>query len=314
MGTYSKGDLLVIGGATCDITVVLQNKAIPADSNPGRIYSSPGGVGRNIAENAARLGLRTTLLTAFGSDGFAEAIKNSCNLAGIDTSPSWIDGKAGSCVYIDLVDKVGELVIAAADCNLIENLPLDYIRSAAPVINGHRFLLLDANLSEEALIAAAEISDIPIISDTISIAKAVRLRKILPRLSVLKTNTRELGALTGLDIPDDPEQIFRACEPLLEEGLRSIYVTMGASGACCADADGLTSIGGYPAAVRNVTGAGDAFCAGVIFGLLKEWDKKRILRFGSTLSHIALESESAVDPGLNLEVALSELRRVPPGS
>jgi len=49
--------VLVVGGANVDLQGIAFSAFVPGDSNPGRIFSRLGWVGRNIAENCARLGL-----------------------------------------------------------------------------------------------------------------------------------------------------------------------------------------------------------------------------------------------------------------
>ena len=56
--------VVVIGGAGIDINGFPSGKLIQKSSNPGRVKLSLGGVGRNIAENLARLGLNVKLLSA----------------------------------------------------------------------------------------------------------------------------------------------------------------------------------------------------------------------------------------------------------
>ena len=46
---------VVIGGANVDIMGIADQALRPQDSNPGTIRTTLGGVGRNIAENLARL-------------------------------------------------------------------------------------------------------------------------------------------------------------------------------------------------------------------------------------------------------------------
>ena len=67
---------VVVGGVNMDIGGVSAGPLVPADSNPGAVRMSLGGVGRNIAHNMALLGVDTRLLTAFGADRYAQRIAN----------------------------------------------------------------------------------------------------------------------------------------------------------------------------------------------------------------------------------------------
>ena len=59
-----KARVVVVGGANVDIQGQVLRAFIPGDSNPGRIVRACGGVGRNIAENCARLGMPTWFIAA----------------------------------------------------------------------------------------------------------------------------------------------------------------------------------------------------------------------------------------------------------
>ena len=78
------GYICVVGGANVDIFLSPYKKLKLRDSNPGQLRISCGGVGRNIAENLARLGNDVKLLTVLGNDGNAELIKSNAKQCGID--------------------------------------------------------------------------------------------------------------------------------------------------------------------------------------------------------------------------------------
>jgi len=62
--------VVVIGGANMDICGTSHDNLLLGDSNRARCAPRPVGVGRNIAENLARLGSDTRLLTAVGNDQY----------------------------------------------------------------------------------------------------------------------------------------------------------------------------------------------------------------------------------------------------
>ena len=79
---------VVVGGVNMDIGGRPSHKLVPADSNPGAVRMSLGGVGRNIAHNMSLLGMDVRLLTAFGDDMNAQRIAASC------LAPSFRPGSA----------------------------------------------------------------------------------------------------------------------------------------------------------------------------------------------------------------------------
>ena len=99
----------MIGAAVVDISGVGTRAILPADSNPGEVGLSVGGVGKNIAENLTRLGLDVAFLTFFGDDVFAGFVRDHLARAGVTVEraarpirierlelrafgPDWLDG------------------------------------------------------------------------------------------------------------------------------------------------------------------------------------------------------------------------------
>jgi pseudouridine kinase len=296
-------DIAVIGGATCDVTGVLPEEARQGDSNPGRVNMSCGGVGRNIAENLARLGFDITFISAFGTDGFSGELTASCEDMGIDTSLSYTKNGARVCTYVNILDGRGELLTAVSDMTLIESFPPDLLSKTVRHLGPTGIMILDANLTEELLTVAAEHYNGPIIGEAVSAAKAGRLRGILPRLRAVKTNVGELAALTGREIRNDLD-VEEAGMSLLGEGVGRVFVTMGKDGACCVERNGIVRTPGFHANVRSVTGAGDAFCAAVAYGVYHGIESRDILMLGAAMSHITLESPFAVSRDMTEDRAL----------
>ena len=78
------GYVTVIGGINIDIKGHPLHKLIAGTSNPGQVYTSPGGVGRNIAHNLALLGVPVYLLGAVGADIFGARIIDKTRQAGVN--------------------------------------------------------------------------------------------------------------------------------------------------------------------------------------------------------------------------------------
>ena len=70
--------VVVVGGVNVDIGGRSFAPLIAADSNPGSVSVSLGGVGRNIAHNMSLMGLDVRLLTAFGVELHGERVSASC--------------------------------------------------------------------------------------------------------------------------------------------------------------------------------------------------------------------------------------------
>ena len=81
-------EVVVIGAVNMDIGAVSWAPLVARDSNPGRVGTSLGGVGRNIAHNLCLLGVDTAMVTVLGDDAFAAAIRRGAEEIGLDMSHS----------------------------------------------------------------------------------------------------------------------------------------------------------------------------------------------------------------------------------
>ena len=178
----------VIGAANIDIGGFPAGRLSMRDSNPGRVRLSAGGVGRNIACNLARLGVETHLIAALGGDPFANMARADCARAGVRTDLAFEFPDAGSSVYLFIADADGDMQLAVNDMDICRRLTPEALESRIDALNAMDAVVLDANLSAEALEFLADRVTVPLLADAVSAAKAPRLLNVLPRLRALKPN------------------------------------------------------------------------------------------------------------------------------
>ncbi len=297
----------VLGGANTDVVGLAFAPLVPRDSNPGHVRVTAGGVARNIAENLARLGVGVHLITAFGGDRNARDLAQQCRDAGIDVSGSLTAADLPGAVYISIADDRGEMALALSDMRVLEQMTPDAIRARSHIIDEAELAVVDANLPAETILWLAEQVRVPLVLDAVSVAKASRVRPVLPRLRALKASGLEAGALLGRDVRNR-DHALEAARELASLGVGQAYVTSGAFGVAWADG---SESGVLPSPrvdeVRNSTGAGDAFAAGVAYGTLEQWPAPQAAAFGSALAALALESEESVSPNVSREEALARM-------
>lgn len=250
--------ILVIGGLNLDILGMPDGPFSYHDSLIGRVRMAPGGVGRNIAEHIARHGLSVELMTVLGGDHFAGMLEGSCRELGIGLAHA-LRSQESSCVYLAVHDEQGDMAVAVNDMAAMRLLDAQSLRRLPR--EGFSACVLDANLSEETLAAAADHLRVPLAADPVSCEKARRLLPILPRLSILKPNLKEALFMTGKD------SLEEAAGALLDRGLRQVYISLGKEGLYCASADERLRLPPLPAPKAPATGAGDAMTAGLVSGL-----------------------------------------------
>ncbi|MFJ8857635.1 sugar kinase [Streptomyces sp. NPDC102451] len=117
------------------------------------------------------------------------------------------------------------------------------------------------------------------------------LRPLLPHITVLIASDDELPVVTDAfsETPDGEE---RAVDALLDTGVREVVVKRGGEGAAFRDRQGARhSLPALRVPVRDTVGAGDAFCAGYLSGLLDGLPPAGRLARANTLGAFAVASD-----------------------
>jgi len=292
--------ITVVGAVNVDITGTPLKPLIQRDSNPGRVTVTYGGVGRNIADNLARLGLNVELITVLGDDVYSAAIKNDCAAHGIGLKYSrQVPGSATSS-YLCINDEHGDMTVAINDMALIDSMTPAVLAETPVAINDSDLLVIDANLPESSIRYLAERVTVPIVAEPVSTHKAARLIPVLNRLQLLKPNRIEAEILSGVPIRDE-SGLKRAAAALLERGVRQVCISLGREGVYFADADSAGQISTLPGKTVNTTGCGDAFVAAGSWGVCHGLELSQIARLGLAAAAICLEWPGAISPDMTLE-------------
>ena len=258
---------------------------VPKDSNPGAVTLRPGGVGRNIAHDLRLLGLEVSLVAAMGGDLYATAISESCRALGIDLSYAPVFPQLRSSTYLYISDERGEMQLAVSDMDICSALTAEYAASVLPKLQADA-IVLDTNIPEETIHYICNNSSIPVYSDPVSTAKAVKLLPVLCRLSAIKPNALEAEALTG---ESDP---VRAAGALAAKGVKRVFISLGSLGMIAADGQELLHLPIPPTRMVNVTGAGDAAMAAIVLSGIKGLGLRETAELALRAGSITCGSES----------------------
>ena len=288
----------VVGGANTDICGRPAQALIRRDSAPGQVSVRHGGVGRNIACDLARLGLRTRFVTALGDDGFGASVAEGCRSCGVDMSLTRIVPGARSPVYLYLSDEKGEMDAAVSDMEVMAALTPAYLRAHLSELDESDAVVLDGNLPEETIAFLCEKLRAPIVADPVSTAKATRFASVLGRLAAIKPNLLEARALTGKQSPED------CAEALLRSGVGSVFLSLGAKGLLAASGEERVLLPCERTELVNATGAGDAATAAVVWAMVRGLDLAAAARAAVMAGAIAAASEEASPPQLRAEKLL----------
>ena len=143
--------VLVIGSASIDTKGHVHHAITPGNSMPGDIRSSVGGVARNVAENLARLGIRTLLLSAVGQDGSGRRLLTQAEASGIDVSQVIQSSEHHTAAYVTILAKTGMPFVAVDDMAAMEDITPSYVYSKRRWFRDASMIVLDANLPIKTL-------------------------------------------------------------------------------------------------------------------------------------------------------------------
>lgn len=252
------GRIICLGDVMVDVLAQLPGPLATGSDTPAPITFAPGGSAANTAAWLGWLGAPVTFVGRIGDDAFGAEAVAALRRVGVVTRVS-IDFERATGVCLVLVSPDGERTMvpsAGANSGLA-------VEDLVGVISAEDHLHLSGySLLNEASRPAARAALSRTASVSVDAASAAPIRSVgageflgwLPAGALLLANADELDALGG-----DPVA-------LVERGL-TVVVKDGPAGARLIDADGVRAVPTTPVPVRDSTGAGDAFAA----GLLSAW-------------------------------------------
>ena len=283
----------VVGGANIDIIGYSKDKIGVGDSNPGKVRTTPGGVGRNIAENLARMGVDTKLITAIGEDSFGQQTYQETQAAGVDMQHIYYDAEYRHSAYMAMLDNNGALHTAISDMEMVDHFSLEHVQQKRNVISRAAYVVVDCNLSTPILEMVLDASTGPVYLDAVSASKSRRAKPLIGRFDTIKVNQREAQALSGMRIEKE-DDIRRVTDGFLATGVRRIVLTLGEHGVFWKSRMGEGFSPHQPADVKNVTGGGDSFTAGLLYSAFHNIEDSKAIAIAECVSRLTLQSDFSV--------------------
>jgi sugar/nucleoside kinase (ribokinase family) len=278
-----------------------------------RLQLNIGGCASNAAMDMARVGVRVEVVGCVGDDVFGRFVIDTLRSGGVDTSSikRLTDvGTSGTLIvnvagedrrFIHTIGANGRLTAA--------DIPLDRVRQAKVLYVGGYFIT--PALEQDALadvFRRARAWGVTTVLDVVLPGKDdywPQLVRLLAETDVFLPNADEGRIITG---QSDPR---RQAIQFLDAGVKTVVVTCGGEGTVLvseglrvhAEAHRVQYVGG--------TGAGDAFDAGYIAGLVAGADALESFAWGSALGASCVRSISATDSVFTREQALAFMRENP---
>ena len=264
--------IVVVGNVFVDIKGFPDNKYIPAGRNAGSVEIVHGGVGRNLAEDIANVELRPRFVsmvddTAEGGEVIRKLKNHKVDTRFVAQVPD------GMGMWLAVFDTTGDLVSSIskrprmdAMLELLEEHGDEIFADADSIVVE---IDMDKDIIKKVL-SFAEKYHKKVFAVVANMSIASLRRDFLQSIDCFVCNVQEAGILFAAEFEQlEPEELCaELVERLKSARIPSLVVTMGSRGAVYADMEGNSGYcPPYSVRVRDTTGAGDAFCAGIAIGL-----------------------------------------------
>ena len=306
--------IVVIGAVFVDVKGFPEDLYLPTGRNAGEIQFVHGGVGRNVAEDIANVELRPTFVslvddTAQGEDVLRKLRRHKVNTDYIRKVPN------GMGMWLAVFDQTGDLAGSISQrpdlsriCDILDEKGDEIFKNADSVV-------IEADVGKDIVKRALDLAEkygVPVYGVVANMGIASERRDFLQRMDCFVCNQAEAGILFVADYSKaSPEELCEDLPARLESAnIPAIVVTMGSRGSVYASRSG--EVGYFPAEhvkVRDTTGAGDAFCAGVSIGLTYHKSMREAVEIGTRLAASVIKVSENVCPrfrprelGLELDV------------
>lgn len=287
----------VIGTVFIDCKGFARDAYIPTGRNLGSIQFVHGGVGRNVAENLARMGLPTRFVSSVDATGLGQEVVDRLNRANADTQYVAQAEQEGMGMWLAVLDHTGDLagsISQMPNLTVLERIIAEHgeeiVRSSSHIMLE---LDLNADISRSVLELAARYGK-PVYGIPGNLDVVLSCPELMRSLTCFICNHVEAERLIGVPVHElDADEQKKALLGYMEKsGLKSIVVTLGAQGSVYASADtgecGSQQV--FPVVVQDTSGAGDAFFSGTAMGLMRGLPLKDAVVCGTKVAGWTIES------------------------
>ena len=296
--------ILVLGASIVDIFGFCGRSYAQRDSIPGHIKISFGGVCRNIAENLARVGVNTQFISTLGDDENGKSILEHSRKLGYNMENSlFLEGES-TPTYLAILNHQGEMESAVVDMESLNKMDEVFVDGKHEVFENAEYTIVDSdNPALLEYILKKYQGKSKFILDPVSAKKARKIRHLIKYFHTIKPNRFETEALCGFKIETN-DDLRKAGKFFIEQGVKNVFISLDADGIYYITSEGEegTLACCEPIDVKNVTGAGDSFVAGIGYGYMNNLNIKDTLKYSVAMSIITITHEETINPKISHEL------------
>jgi len=270
-----------------------------------------GGCAANTGIDLAKLGVKTRVMGKLGEDGFGDFLINTCRKHGLDVQGIVRDNSVGTSTTIVMVHSDGErsfLHSLGANAQFCEDDININLLIECQILHIAGFFLLPKldGLPVASLLKKAKETGTITSLDTAWDARGRWMKLLepcLPYLDIFLPSIEEARMIT------DAETVEEIAKILIDKGVKIVGLKMGKEGCYIRTKSKKIRIPAYPVEVIDTTGAGDAFVAGFLTGILKKWPLEKTGRLANAAGALSTTAIGATDGLISLEKTLEFMNK-----
>lgn len=293
--------IVVVGNVFVDIKGFPDDLYIPTGRNAGRVEIVHGGVGRNVVEDIANVELRPIFVSMVDDSAEGESVLRKLKNHKVNTDYVAVTPD-GMGMWLAVFNQYGDVAGSISKRPNMEPMRRLLEEKGDEIFRDADSIVLEIDLDKDIVkqvFKYAEKHGKKVYAVVANMGIASQRRDFLQSIDCFVCNALEAGILFVSDFSEmGPEELCEALsERVISARIPSMVVTMGSRGAVYADMDGGKGI--CPAEkvkVRDTTGAGDAFCAGVAIGLTYGKSMSEAVEIGTRLAASVITVSENVCP------------------
>lgn len=293
--------IVVVGNVFVDFKGFPESTFVPAGRNAGRVEIVHGGVGRNVAEDIANVELRPRFVSMVDNTAQGAEVLRKLQNHRVDTRYVAVvpDGMG---IWLAVMDNSGDVVASISKRPRMEAMLKLLEEQGDAIFSDATSVVIEVDIDQKVakeVFRLAERFRVPVYALVANMNIALQRRDLIQKTDCFICNRQEAEIFFADEFSaEDPQAMAEELQMRVRAGgLKAMVVTMGAEGAVYAETEGKAEFcPAVPVRVRDTSGAGDAFCAGVSIGLSYGKSLMEACVIGSRLASATIQVDESVCP------------------
>lgn len=300
--------ILVFGAAHVDTIFNIIDVPVEKDTSPARGSKLFGGVAYNLAYILSKLGNSVGILTVSGGDSISGLVDRNLQQQNIKPAVFIPISESTTASYTAIHGPDGAMSLSVIVKDIYHKLTVKTLSQYAAQIKAAKVVVCDSSYRADIYEYLAKTFEEENIDHYVVIGSLSEAKEIIPllyRCKGLFGNVKEINSLAE-NADDTEEGIYRSLLSIAEHGVESIFATNGDKGVYvlhkgqrCFFSTKVVK----PIVCGN--GIGNAFAAGVIFGMVNGKSIQQSIKIGLAIAILKLEGKDIHED--NLKQALLDV-------